>query len=258
MKTNKVWMYAVIVMGMLTVMSCKHEQKVLEVFDDETVTEKRALKGFEEVEVLGSPTVYYTQADTFSVVVKGAKGVVENIITEVDDHTLKVRNRGKVGIFNVSIRDVGEAAVFVTSPDIIGIRVSGSGDFISERPVDSDKIEIQLRGSGDIRLENLICDDCATSVIGSGDASVRRLEARRVSASLIGSGNINLGLWKVDDTQLQVTGSGDIDADFHEGCQKLDCELRGSGDITLNGQVSHLSKHKTGSGDIDTGKLVVR
>ena len=151
-----------------------------------------------------------------------------------------------------------DASVFVTSPDIVGIRLSGSGDFISERPIDSDKIDILLRGSGDISIDSLICDDCTTSVVGSGDATVRRLEARRVSASLVGSGNVRLGLWKVDDTNLQVTGSGDIDAYFNEGCQAADCELRGSGDITLKGHVARFTKHKTGSGDINTDKLVVR
>lgn len=250
-------MYAMSSMVVLSLVSCRHEQKVLEVFDEQTMTEKRMLKGFEEVEVLGSPTVYYAQADSFSVVVKGPKSVVENILTEVDGNTLKVRNRGKVGIFNIRVSNMN-ASVFVTSPDIVGIHLSGSGDFISERPIDTDKIDIMLRGSGDIKIDDLICDDCTTSVVGSGDATVRRLEARRVSASLVGSGNVNLGLWKVDDTNLQVTGSGDIDAYFNEGCKAADCELRGSGDITLKGQVAHFSKHKTGSGDIDTGKLIVK
>ena len=257
MKTKNVLMYAISSMVVLSLVSCRHEQKVLEVFDEEAVTEKRKLTGFEEVEVLGSPTVYYVQADSFSVVVKGPKGLVENILTEVDGTTLKVRNRGKMGIFNIRVDDM-DASVFVTSPDIVGIRLSGSGDFISERPIDSDKIDILLRGSGDISIDNLICDDCTTSVVGSGDATVRRLEARRVSASLVGSGNVSLGLWKVDDTNLQVTGSGDIDVAFNEGCQAAECELRGSGDITLKGHVAHFTKHKTGSGDIDTDKLVVR
>ena len=57
-------------------------------------TEYRPLKDFEKIEISGSPNVYYTQADTFSVKVRGPKDAMENILTEVDGGTLSIRNRG--------------------------------------------------------------------------------------------------------------------------------------------------------------------
>ena len=38
---------------------------------DEVNVSTRDIRGFEKIEVIGSPTVYYTQADSFSVRVKG-------------------------------------------------------------------------------------------------------------------------------------------------------------------------------------------
>jgi hypothetical protein len=54
-----------------------------------------------------------------------------------------------------------------------------------------------------------------------------------------------------------LKGSGDISADFEKGCKKVECELRGSGDISLKGNVEHFSKQKSGSGDIEYHKLTI-
>jgi len=238
--------------------SCINERKVLGVFDSEKVTERRAHDGFERIEILGSPTVYYTQADSFSVSVKGPKSIVEDIITEVDGSTLKIRNRGKIGIFNFTVVDDDETAVYVTSPDLIHVQLSGSGDFVSDGRIDTDHASFVLRGSGDIDVADVICDDCEVLLVGSGDFDINRLEAKDVSVSLIGSGDIELNLCNVETTSIALKGSGDIKTTFQDACRKVDCELDGSGDIKLSGEVVHLNRHNVGSGDIDTSTLHVK
>jgi len=237
--------------------SCINERKVLGVFDSEKVTERRAHDGFEKIEILGSPTVYYTQADSFSVSVKGPKSIVEDIITEVDGSTLKIRNRGKIGIFNFTVEDDDETAVYVTSPDLIRVQLNGSGDFISTGRIDTDHASFVLRGSGDIDVADVICDDCEVLLVGSGDFDMKRLDAKEVAVSLIGSGDIEMNLWNVTSTSLALKGSGDIETVFKEGCRHVDCELQGSGDIKLAGAVSRFSQHKVGSGNIDSSRLIV-
>lgn len=239
-------------------MSCMRELKTVVRDDKPRQTEKRNLKGFEEIEISGSPTVYYTQADTFSVRVVGPEDGIGNIITEVDKGTLTIRNRGKMGVLNVTFNGDDDTEVYVTSPDLIGVRLSGSGDFISKRQIDTDNIDIVLRGSGDIDVKDLICDRCRVELIGSGDVRVERLEAKMASASLVGSGDMELEQWNVASTDLSLKGSGDMQVRFAQGCRKVDCELRGSGDMELSGQIGHLSKRKSGSGDIDTHKLTVQ
>ena len=242
----------------LTMMSCQVSWKKESLFGSHSVTENRHLKGFEEVEISGSPTVYYEQADSFSVKVKGQEDQVENIVTETDGKTLVIRNKGKFGLFNVQFASDDGLVVYVTSPDLTSIRLNGSGDFISRQRIDTDNMDILLRGSGDVQVNDLICDRCHVDLVGSGDLEVSRLEARKVSASLVGSGDLDLGLLKVDDTSLSLRGSGDIDADFSEGCGSVDCELRGSGDITLRGTVRRFNQHTTGSGGVDVDKLSIQ
>ena len=251
-------MHSVVLLAcVLICSSCMNERKLMSVFDSEKITERRAHDGFERIEILGSPTVYYAQADSFSVCVKGPKSMVDDIITEVDGHTLKVRNRGKIGIFNISVGDDDQTAVYVTSPDLTRVQLNGSGDFISNGRIDTDRATFVLRGSGDIDVEDIICDECEVELVGSGDFNINRLEAKDVSVSLIGSGDIEVNLCNVETTSIALKGSGDIETVFKEGCRHVDCELQGSGDIKLAGAVSRFNQHKVGSGNIDSSRLIV-
>ena len=213
MKRKQLFQVGLLLMAVLLLStSCVHQTFGL---SGDIVTEYRPLKGFEKIEISGSPNVYYTQADSFSVKVKGSKDGLENILTDVNEGTLSIRNRGKMGIVNIVIHDEDQAEIYVTSPDLVSVRLS----------------------------------------IGSGNIDIKRLEAKTSDATLVGSGDIDLDLWHVLSTRLSLKGSGDINADFNEGCQAVDCELRGSGDITLSGVVSRFSKHETGSGDVNVGEL---
>ena len=139
----------------------------------------------------------------------------------------------------------------------MAVRLNGSGDFVSEKKVDTDNMAITLRGSGDISFDDLLCDRCKVDLIGSGDITLDRLEAQSASATLIGSGDIRLKLIKVLDTTLSVKGSGDIKAEFGKGCGAVDCDLNGSGDISLQGKVARFHQSKHGSGDIDIDNLQI-
>lgn len=260
MNAKRMVMASAVVLAMsMGFTSCKSEWRSIRVMDDgPKLTEVRPLRDFEEIEINGSPRVCYTQADSFSVCVKGTKTSIENIITDVVDKTLTIRNRGKISLVNISFSDDDALTVYVTSPDLTAIRLNGSGDFMSDGRIDTDRMDIVLRGSGDIDVKDIICDRCEVELIGSGDLNVANLEAMEASASLVGSGDIYLGLSKVKDTQLSLKGSGDIDAEFRDDCGAIECELRGSGDITLKGAVRHFDSHKYGSGDIHINRLDVK
>ena len=226
------------------------------------IVELRQLHGFERVEISGSPNVVYTQADTFGVRLEGPEKMVDNMMTEVKNHTLFVYNKGrvdlKVGFVNLNWGDKDEVTVYVSSPDLVGVRVNGSGDFISRNQVDTDMMEIILRGSGNVDFDDIICDACTTELVGSGDVNINLLDARTSTAVLIGSGDITINEANVLETDLSLRGSGDITVDFEEGCESAQCQLAGSGDITLSGTLTHYDCHKSGSGDIHTGDLRIK
>lgn len=224
--------------------------------DADHVTESRSLSGFEKIHINGSPTVYFTQADSFSVRVKGPKDKLENIITEVEGSTLTVRNKGKIGLVNVSLGG-DHCSVYVTSPDIVAVSVSGSGDFYCDGSVDTDAIDMRVTGSGNIEFSDIICDRCDALVVGSGDLDIRHLDTRQTTGTVVGSGDLKIKQINSADTNLEVRGSGDIEVDFLSGCGAVKAEVLGSGDITLRGQVRKLNIQKRGSGDVDASSLTV-
>ena len=258
---KKILLPVLLVVVALTMISCSTCSdsgfKFSYTSSDEMEVSTRDIRGFEKIEVIGSPTVFYTQADSFSVRVKGPKDLVPNIITEVNGNTLSIRNKGKIGIVNVDFGRKKGLSVYVTSPDLTGVVLSGSGDFISERTVDTDVINIQLKGSGDIKFADVVCDRCDAELVGSGDLDVEHLDTRETSATLIGSGDLDIRQMNAANTQLQLRGSGDIDVEFLSGCGSVTAELQGSGDISLKGRVKHFEMRKRGSGDINSNDLKV-
>jgi hypothetical protein len=255
-RTKKLTMYSIMLLTVaLMTISCQSEIKVFS--DSPMVTQVRQIKGFERVEIVGSPTVYYQQGDTYSVKVKGPEDLVDKIVTEKEDETLIIRNKGKFGIVNINMMGNDQLEVHVTSPDLIGVQLNGSGDFISHQRIDTDNMEITLRGSGDIDISDLICDHCVIEMVGSGDLDIDRLETRTSEVSLVGSGDVELKQVNVRSTDITLRGSGDISVDFMEGCHEVQANLTGSGDVTLKGHVGKYSQQKSGAGDIDTNHLTV-
>jgi hypothetical protein len=258
---KKILLPVLLVVVALTMISCSTCSdsgfKFSYTSSDEMEVSTRDIRGFEKIEVIGSPTVFYTQADSFSVRVKGPKDLVPNIITEVNGNTLSIRNKGKIGIVNVDFGRKKGLSVYVTSPDLTGVVLSGSGDFISERTVDTDVLNIQLKGSGDIKFADVVCDRCDAELVGSGDLDIEHLDTRETSATLIGSGDLDIRQMNAANTQLQLRGSGDIDVEFISGCGSVTAELQGSGDISLKGRVKHFEMRKRGSGDINSSDLKV-
>ena len=257
MKARQYLLYSGLLMmtalGMTSCVTCTRTV----VLEDQAV-EWRHLRNFERIEISGSPTVVYTQTDTFGVRIEGPDNLIPRILTDTEDGTLYVRNKGKMGFINLTMGDQGDVTVYVSSPDLVGVQVSGSGDFISRKPVDTDTMNIVLRGSGDIVFEDIVCDVNTTELVGSGDIRINHLDARTSTALLVGSGDINITQANVVDTDISLKGSGDISVNFMEGCQSAQCQLNGSGDITLKGTLTHYDGHKNGSGDIHTSDLRIR
>lgn len=226
----------------------------------EVITQNRDIKGFDKIYISGCPTVYYTQGSKTSVVVKADKAIANDIKTTISGNTLSISYKGgstRLGFgFNSNI-NIGDAMkIYVTSPDITGVILQGSGDFICENKIDTDNMDIQLKGSGDINIGSIICDKISTSLVGSGDIDVKSADVLKAYVELVGSGDIDMSLANTHNTDISLKGSGDIDINFNN-CVSVNSQLKGSGDIELKGNVEHLTKDELGSGEHNTSKLKV-
>jgi len=223
----------------------------------EIVTDSRNIKGFNNIDILGIPTVYYTQGSTFSVKVMADKDIVKNVKTYTKGNTLTVKYENSSSkIFSFYSDDDNPIKVYVTSPDLTGVALTGSGDFISEKNVDTDKMKIELKGSGDIDFTSLICDNLSTTLVGSGDIDIKKADALTAYVELVGSGDIDLNLTNAKTTNIVLKGSGDIKIYFDK-CGNVSSNLLGTGDISLKGYVQGISYDTLGAGDYNIRQLRV-
>jgi hypothetical protein len=229
---NKV-LFALMTLVMLT--SCACNGLKVRYFKSEAQTEEsRPLKGFERIELLGSLDVKYEQADSFSVRVAAPVNVIKDVETRVEGNKLVVNMKGSNKFINIGVSDSDDVTIYVTSPDFIGIELKGSGDFDCKQLLDTDNLDITLKGSGDIKFHDVICDQVNVSLVGSGDVELKNVKMLRSNIDLVGSG----------DVKVRFNESGSVES-----------RLTGSGDITLSGTVKNYTSNVRGSGDMHTEGL---
>lgn len=240
--------------AVMTLSACSEIREVKTAFvgdeNDSIVTQNRKVGRFVAIRIDGSPTVVYEQGNETKVRVEGGKRYADNIDTFDEDGILVVRQRkGSFNIFN-NMRKGTSPVVYVTSPDLVAVKLSGSGDFVCEGPLDTDKLHIFLSGSGDVDFKGaVLCDTLNVVLRGSGDVDIDNVDAMSSFIQLVGSGDIEVKQKNVNTTDIKLVGSGDIKVDM-ANCRDVDCNLAGSGDITLSGNMKgRLNKAKAGSGD---------
>lgn len=94
--------------------------------------------------------------------------------------------------------------------------------------INSDSIEANLSGSGDITLRGKT-KSLEANVSGSGDIEAFELVAERSKVALSGSGNISTNCSEF--IEARVAGSGDIE--YKGNPKKIDTKVAGSGKIKM-------------------------
>ena len=209
-----------------------------------------SVKGFNRIQVDGSMDVIYTQDSTWSVKVVGPKESLPLVKADVsDDGTLELSEIEDHRL-NIDFFSYNEGVkIYVSSPDLLGVSLIGSGDFYSKGNIDTDNLDVDLVGSGDILFGKVVCDSCKSELSGSGDLKMSHLTASYLSAECDGSGDAIYRNVQSLKTLASLSGSGDVILDFLKG-DEVEADLSGSGDLKVNGTFNHLSQDKSGSGDL--------
>lgn len=227
---------AVLTLGILTSCSCSG-LNVKFSHTEAHAEEQRSLTGFDCIELLGSLDIKYQQSDSFSVRVDAPVEILKKVVTRVEGDKLIVNMEGEGEMINFGVPDGDNVTVYVTSPDLLGIALRGSGDFECQHLLDTDNLDIMLNGSGDIKFDDIICDQVNVSLVGSGDVELKHVKMLRSYVNLVGSG----------DVKVNYDNSGTVEAN-----------LTGSGDITLSGGVKDYKSNVRGSGDMHAEQLIIR
>lgn len=241
-----------VVLGMMAFMSCRCELNPSSSSQNQ-IHKDISVKPFDEISVNGSMNVYYEQGATRSVKLVCNADDAKRMDISSDGKTLNISYRHTV-VFGIERLD--RINVYVSSPDLVNVHLSGSGEFYSKKHVDTDNIGISLAGSGTIEFSDLICDNLSTSLVGSGDIGVDKVICASATLSCTGSGDLDANIFKANKVNISLQGSGDVSVKVKD-CNNLVSSLAGSGDITLLGNVKTFDKNLIGSGDFNTDNLHV-
>lgn len=225
------------------------------------VSKNMQVEPFERICLEGSPTLYYSQAAKVSVRVEAPADLMEHIDVKVKDArlTIKVRDSVKDVLKRMRLLELdGDLVkIYVSSPDLIEATVIGSGDIKCKNLLDTDNLQLEVKGAGDIDFDDIICDNISCTVVGSGDIDIEHVVAQTSAIEIIGSGDVEMKHDGVRQTNITVKGSGDVKAGFNR-CGNVTCDLRGSGDIELIGDVQTLQHSQLGSGQYKLGGLSIK
>lgn len=241
-----------VMLGMMTLASCRWEVSSSR-HAENRIAKNIKVKPFENIKVESSATVHYEQGKVVYVRVECDESDLKDINISSDDRTLVIGRKHHV-IFGFV--ETGNVDVYVTSPDLVGVDFSGSGEFVANKHVDTDNLNLTLYGSGDISFQDVVCDQLNSNITGSGDINLTKVICSSSRFSCVGSGNIKAGVYQANDVNILLQGSGDIELELKD-CVNVSSDLQGSGDVKLSGNVKKLRKNVMGSGDYNTDNLRV-
>ncbi|RCH55600.1 DUF2807 domain-containing protein [Mucilaginibacter hurinus] len=206
-------------------------------------TEERQVSGFTGVEAGGSFDVYIKQGSTESVKIDAPADVMEYIITEVRNGTLKIHTKTKSGrVFSNK-----KVIVYVSAKQLNNVGVSGSGNIFFQDGIRSNTLNLAVSGSGSI-TGKVEAQTLEGRISGSGNMKLTG-SATTSNVSVSGSGNYNgVGL-KTETTSARVSGSGNVKVNAGV---KVDASVSGSGSVRYTGGAKEVSKSKSGSGSISS------
>ena len=218
-----------------------------------TVTETRAVQGFDEVSLRGYGELVLEEstdpAAPESLTIEADQGIMDKVSSEV---------RGGKLILGIRMAWYEWPAWWMTwaftadkrityrlrARRIRGLHIAGSGR-IRAGALSTDACRLRITGSGKIAVEGLKAESVEASISGSGDIACGG-EAGRMRADISGSGSVEADLLKVATARVGISGSGGVSV---AAVEELEVRISGSGSVRYRGG-PHVSSRVTGSGRI--------
>lgn len=198
----------------------------------------RVVPDFSNIKSMGNFSVYIIQDSLYRVYVEAEENLQPYIETEVSEHTLLIKVHERRNIDNnYPVR------VYVHTPDISGIELSGSGSIACDK-LTTQNLDINLSGSGSVNI-SAFCNTIYSRVSGSGHITLSG-ESGKSDFNISGSGKINAYSLITESCFADISGSGSMYLTVKDF---LDVSISGSGKVYYQGNAS-VTTHITGSGSV--------
>ena len=223
----------------LLLINCSKGQVV--VGSSNIISQEKQLSAYDRIEVLGSYDVIFTDGEVGKIRIKAPDNILPLIQTEVSDGLLKIgaeKNRYKVK----------EPIIIYVPVDsrLKQVDIKGSADIYSEKNLETKALNVDIYGSGDVRLQ-VEASSLALKIDGSGDIRVGG-KTDNLSININGSGDVEVPNLKAEKAAISISGSGDVSAYVTED---VDISIAGSGDVIIKGNPKKIKQKINGSGRVN-------
>lgn len=211
--------------------------------------QNRKVDPFTEISLRIGANVHLEQGAKQNLEIVAKPSTLDEIITEVKEGKLIIRFPNKNYLW--STFQPGEITIYITTPEINGLGVSGSGDIIAEDEIKTKILDMAVSGSGNIKLSELNAERVVSAISGSGNILVAgKTAAQDLSVTISGSGNFKGLNYSADDVTIKIAGSGNVGV---EANNNLYVRLAGSGNVTYKGKPS-IDQSIAGSGTVKSAR----
>lgn len=146
--------------------------------------------------------------------------------------------------FTKEVSDYKQITIYIYTPKIEGIEISGSGDIYSSDTFSNENTEFSISGSGDI---DFLVDSENTQISIPGSGSINLVGGTiNQDISISGSGDVNCFKFFSDKSEVNISGSGKTEIYVRNN---LFVTISGSGNVYYKGEPS-VNSIITGSGKV--------
>jgi hypothetical protein len=177
------------------------------------------------------------QGDSIKIELEGPQSVCEKIITSVSGDKLHIYTKRL-------IEQYGNLKIYITVRNLSDITVAGSGDVVVNSKLNTESINLEVTGSGNIRIPDLNATYTELQVTGSGDINVKGISNEKIDVNVTGSGDVKASELETKHADINITGSGSAEI---YATEKLEGNIVGSGSIYYRGNPL-IDTKSTGSG----------
>ena len=209
----------------------------------------RKVDPFTEISLRIGAKVHLEQGAKQNLEIVAKSSTLDEIVTEVKDGKLIIRFPNKDYFWKTF--QPGEITIYITTPEVNGLGISGSGDIIAENELKTKILDLGVSGSGNIRLSELSAERVKAAISGSGDIVLAgKAPAQDLSVAISGSGNFKGLDFSADDVSIKIAGSGNVDV---EANKNLYVRLAGSGNVNYKGKPM-IDQSIAGSGKVRSAR----
>ena len=196
------------------------------------ITQKLNVKDIKEVN-LTSIAIRITPTNKNEVSLRLPENFTQLVQTEVVNNKLRIRFKNHVEVHYDDIE------LILPYRYLEDLHIIGSGSMYLSKELNTDHLTVSIAGSGSFRAPSLECSQkLSMQVSGSGD-----------KITVAGSGDISCSKLQTEKCKISIAGSGDIRVSEIQ-TEELAGSVAGSGDLHLQGKARKAEYHQAGSGTI--------